>query len=81
MTKTSFYLLGTPGESPWRLTLSAALFGILGGFLGSCLLILIGISVNEIGGIYLLLTALGLMLIQQRFLCFAYAGGVLSLSS
>ncbi|MGI6587233.1 MAG: PDZ domain-containing protein [Peptococcia bacterium] len=81
MTKTSLYLFGTPGESPWRLTLIAALFGLLGGFLGSCLLIFIGISVNEIGGIYLLLTALGLMLIQQRFLCFAYAGGVLSLCS
>ncbi|MDD4146051.1 MAG: PDZ domain-containing protein [Clostridia bacterium] len=81
MTRTSLYLFGTPGESPWRLTLIAAFFGILGGFLGSCLLIFVGISVNEIGGIYLLFTALGLMLIQQRFLCFAYAGGVLSLCS
>jgi hypothetical protein len=34
MTKTSFYLFGTPGESPWRLTLIAALFGILGWFFG-----------------------------------------------
>lgn len=81
MTKASLYLFGTPGESPWRLTLLAAFFGLWGGFLGSCLLIFVGISVNEIGGIYLLFTALGLMLIQQRFLCFAYAGGVLSLCS
>ena len=42
-------------------------------------MILVGISVNKIGGLYLLITALGLMLIEQRFLCFAYAGGVLSL--
>jgi len=81
MTKTSIYLFGTPGESPWRLTLLTAFFGILGGFLGSCLLIFVGISVHEIGGIYLLFTALLLMLIQQRFLCFAYAGGVLSICS
>jgi len=81
MAKTSLYLFGTPGESPWRLTLLTAFFGILGGFFGSCLLIFVGISVHEIGGIYLLFTALLLMLIQQRFLCFAYAGGVLSLCS
>lgn len=81
MTKVSLYLFGTAGEPPWRLTLLTATFGILGGFLGSCLLIIVGISVNEIGGIYLLFTALLLMLIQQRFLCFAYAGGVLSICS
>lgn len=79
MCKTTAYFFTTPGESPWRLTLSALFFGILGGLGGSLLLILVGISLNEIGGGYLLLTALGLMLIQQRFLCFAYAGGILSL--
>jgi len=81
MAKNSLYLFGTPGVAPWRLTLMTAIFGVLGGFFGSCLLIFVGISVNEIGGIYLLFTALILMLIQQRFLCFAYAGGVLSLCS
>ncbi|MGI6144873.1 MAG: PDZ domain-containing protein [Clostridia bacterium] len=79
MTKATRYLFATPGESPWRLTLMTSFFGIVGGFFGSCLLIFIGISVHEIGGFYLLFTALLLMLIQQRFLCFAYAGGVLSL--
>lgn len=81
MTQTTKDLFKTPGESPWRLTITAAFLGISGGFLGSCLLVLVGISLNEIGGFYLLITALALMLIQQRFLCFAYAGGVLSLIS
>lgn len=80
MTSSSRYLFGTLGESPWRLTFMSIFFGLLAGFLGSYLLIIVGISINEIGGIYLLFTALGLMLIQMRFLCFAYAGGVLALS-
>lgn len=80
MTSSSRYLFGTPGESPWRLTLYSLFFGLLGGLLGSVILIMVGISINEIGGWYLLLTALVLLLIQMRFLCFAYAGGVLALS-
>lgn len=80
MALSSHYLFGTLGESPWRLTFMSIFFGVLGGFLGSYLLIIVGISLNEVGGINLLFTALGLMLIQMRFLCFAYAGGVLALS-
>ena len=79
MAMMSRYLFKTPGENPWRLILLSLFFGIMGGFVGSVLLVFIGISVNKIGGLYLFFTALGLMLIQQRFLCFAYAGGVLSL--
>lgn len=79
MEAASRYLFPVPKQSFWRLFLLAVFSGIIGGFLGSLLLILVGISVNKIGGLYLLITALGLMLIEQRFLCFAYAGGVLSL--
>lgn len=80
MARTSQYLFDLPEASVWQPVLMATLFGIIGGFLGSFLLVLVGISVLEVGIKYLWLAAVLLMLIQQRFLCFAYAGGVLSLS-
>lgn len=62
-------------------TLVAALFGLAAGGLGSLLIILFGVSIDNIGVGYLWLAALGLMLIHPRFLCFAYGGGLLSLIS
>lgn len=53
--------------------------GLIGGFVGSFLLIFFGVDLSDIGVIYLFFTALLLMLVQARFLCFAYAGGLLSL--
>jgi hypothetical protein len=78
MGAASRYLFATPGDSLRRVVLLAILSGIGGGFIGSLLLVFVGVSVNELGGLSLFFTALVLMLIQQRFLCFAYAGGVLS---
>lgn len=62
-------------------TLVATLAGILGGFLGSLLLILLGIDIAGLGLVYLFVLALFLMMIHPRFLCFAYAGGLLSICS
>ncbi|MGI6514611.1 MAG: PDZ domain-containing protein [Syntrophomonadales bacterium] len=62
-------------------TLVATVAGILGGFLGSFLLVLFGIDIARLGLIYLFAAALLLMMIHPRFLCFAYAGGLLSLFS
>lgn len=56
-------------------------FGLLGGLAGSCLMIFIGLTLSGSGLIYLWPVAILLMLINMRFLCFAYAGGVLALSS
>lgn len=55
--------------------------GLVGGLLGSILLIFIGIDLSHLGITYLWLIAVVLMLINPRFLCFAYAGGVLALIS
>ncbi|MGB9803735.1 PDZ domain-containing protein [Desulfofundulus sp.] len=65
----------------WRDTLAATGYGFLGGFLGSFLMVLIGLSLSGSGLVYLWPVAILLMLINARFLCFAYAGGVLSLSN
>lgn len=80
MGRSTQELMHLPLEPVWRVTLLATVFGLGGGILGSFLLILVGISVQEIGINYLWITALIMMFIQQRFLCFAYAGGVLALS-
>lgn len=59
-------------------TVKAMAFGLLGGLLSSILLVLIGVSLTDSGIQYLLPVAVGLYLINPRFLCFSYAGGILS---
>ncbi|MCS5696486.1 PDZ domain-containing protein [Desulfofundulus thermocisternus] len=73
---------GLPADGGvWRDTLAATGYGLLGGFLGSFIMVLIGLSLTGSGLVYLWPVAILLMLINARFLCFAYAGGVLSLSN
>ncbi|OAT80239.1 signal protein PDZ [Desulfotomaculum copahuensis] len=76
--KESFF--GLPPGGVWRDTLSAAAYGVLGGLAGSFLMVLIGVTLSGSGLIYLWPVAILLMLINARFLCFAYAGGILALS-
>ncbi|MGB4020462.1 MAG: PDZ domain-containing protein [Syntrophomonadaceae bacterium] len=74
-------LLNTTRRSYLGAALVSTLLGLAGGLLGSVLLILVGIDLLSVGIIYLWIMALLLMFINQRFLCFAYAGGLLSLLS
>lgn len=55
--------------------------GLGGGLLGSFLLIAVGLNLNDIGIIWLWPAAVLLLLIHPRFLCFSYAGGLVSLVS
>lgn len=80
MARASQQIFNLPEESIWPPVIQATIFGVAGGFVGSILLIIVGISVLELGISYLWITALALLMIHQRFLCFAYAGGLLSLS-
>lgn len=79
--KVSRQLFYLPEEPVWPALLTATAYGMVGGLLGSLLVIVVGISLLEIGLSYLWITALFLMLIRQRFLCFAYGGGILSLAN
>lgn len=68
--------------SDWKKQLlQAAWLGMVGGWLGSLLLTLAGVSVNHLGLNYVWPVAIALMLIHARFLCFAYAGGLVAVSS
>ncbi len=55
--------------------------GLVGGLLASVLLVVVGVTVSDSGIGYLLPTALLLFLFHPRFLCFSYAGGLLSVSN
>jgi len=73
-------LFGFRDETMWHHTLISLFFGLVGGLVGSYLMVLFGISITEIGIGYLWMVAVGLMLINPRFLCFSYSGGLISLS-
>lgn len=81
MFQTSKYLFHLPDEPIWPVVVHITLYGLLGGIIGSILMLIVGISVLEVGINYLWIVALILMFIQQRFLCFSYAGGVIAISN
>lgn len=59
----------------------AGVYGLAGGLFGSFLLTGVGLTLNQIGLSYIWPVAIALMLVHMRFLCFAYAGGLVALSS
>lgn len=71
---------GQPLTDPVRNTLVALLYGLGGGVLGTTAFVFLGISLVEVGVLYLWMLALLLMALHPRFICFAYAGGILSLT-
>lgn len=62
-----------------RLLFTAMISGTAMGALGSFILVLSGVNVAAAGLIWLWLAALLLMLISPRYLCFAYAGGLVGI--
>ncbi|WP_378950455.1 PDZ domain-containing protein [Pelosinus sp. sgz500959] len=55
-------------------------FGSVGGIIGSFLLTLMGVNLSQLGLSYIWPVAIVLMAINMRYLCFAYAGGLVALS-
>lgn len=74
-------LFGRAVNNAWLESFYSLLFGLLGGFFGSLFLLFLGISLESVGIVYLWPLALFLMLINPRFLCFAYAGGIVAVST
>lgn len=61
--------------------LKAIWYGVIGGFLASTMMTLFGITLNHLGFAYLWPVAVVLMMVNARFLCFAYAGGLVGAAS
>lgn len=55
--------------------------GILAGLLASAFMLLLGLSLSQIGLLYIWPVALLLLLVHPRFLCFSYAGGIVALAA
>ena len=62
--------------NPLMETITSLVYGIGGGIVATVFFLLLGVSMSDAGVAYLWLAAILLMLINQRFLCFAYAGGL-----
>ncbi len=62
---------------PQQIIVSLA-FGLIGGLLGSLVLIAVGVTIGDTGIGIIWPIALALMFINPRFICFAYAGGIVS---
>lgn len=74
-------LYGTSRHDALGSTLASLVFGVGIGFFGSLTLVIIGPIANDAGILYVWPLAILLMLVCPRLLCFAYAGGILSLAS
>lgn len=74
-------MFGTIKLRPEEKTFSALVLGIIGGFIGSVVVLILGLSVSNIGLNYVWPIALLLMLLHPRFICFSYASGIISLIS
>lgn len=78
MQESAYGRIKTPVSS---LMITSAMFGIAAGMLVSVPAVLLGISVSSDMGLqYVLLVSLLLMLIDPRFICFSYSGGIVSLA-
>lgn len=73
-------ILGVVRNSALEQTLGSIVAGIAAGFLGSLILVGVGVTLHERDVIYLWPAAFALMLINPRLMCFSYAGGLVSLS-
>ena len=76
--KQQLAMFGVPGFSVSRQVKWAMLYGTLGGLIGSMVLTLVGVNLDRMGFLYIWPLALLLTLINIRFLCFAYAGGIVA---
>ena len=67
-------LTGYEGCHTWRSVLIGVSYGIIGGWIGSMLMAFLGLSLNGLGISNLWITAIFLMMLHPRFVCFAYGG-------
>ncbi len=63
-----------------RQVVVSTMLGILGGLLASLVMLLLGLSLTQIGLLFIWPVALLLLLIHPRYLCFSYAGGLVALA-
>ena len=74
-------IIGINKESTFVRVLKSSAIGIIGGLMGSFIIIFLGITISVNDFVYIIILAVILMLIHPRFLCFSYAGGIIAVFS
>ena len=64
-----------------RKTIYSTVFGIAGGYLGTIIMSFLGVTISIGDFSYVLPLAIFLMMIRSRYICFSYAGGIISMLS
>ncbi|KNF09161.1 PDZ/DHR/GLGF domain-containing protein [Gottschalkia purinilytica] len=81
LSKLEKQILGRNKESIFYRIVTSIIFGIIGGVIGSLVIMLLGVTIEIKDFNYALLVSIVLMLIDQRFVCFAYSGGLIGIVS
>ncbi len=81
MQKNQQAMFGLTGVPLGRQVMWAMLYGTVGGLMGSLVLTLVGVNIERMGFQYIWPLAIFLAMINIRFLCFAYAGGLVAVAS
>lgn len=74
-------ILGVHKKSPTLNVILSTMYGLAGGIIGSILIIYFGITIRAVDVYFILPLAILLSLIHPRFICFSYAGGIISIIS
>lgn len=78
LQKMQIDMFGEASHTVTQIITHAVGYGLMGGVAGSLLLVIAGIPVNNLGIEYIWPVAILLTLVHIRYLCFAYAGGLIS---
>lgn len=71
-------IIGEGMNSPFELTISQIVIGILAGAIGSIILSFLGVAFSEDSAIYILfIISIFFMLWKPKYICFAYSGALL----
>ena len=78
--KLEEHLFGAPFSQPIRQVATSLAFGLIGGLLASFIMVSMGIALSaEIGIQYVWPVVILLMMVNPRFMCFAYGGGIVGI--
>lgn len=79
--KVEKQIIGINKKSVLNRVTTSTLLGILGGIIGSLIILGLGITIEKNDFSYVLVVSLILMLFHPRFVCLSYSGGIISLIS
>ncbi len=78
--RLEYHVFGRLRDTPLALTMQALGYGLLGGLVATILFVVLGLSLSGAGIIYIFLLAVLLAMLHPRYMCFSYAGGLVSLA-